>query len=121
MKAAEPAPTDRAGDTLIVPAGPAGPESSAALGGGHGGPWIFTAVVLLAAGGFCLWRKNYVTPTARRTGGLVVEETRALGNRQFLLVAACDGQRFLLGVAPGSIRLLSPLEGKEAADARAQK
>jgi len=32
-------------------------------------------------------------------------------------VASCDGRRFLLGVAPGGIQMLAPLEAKESAHA----
>ena len=39
----------------------------------------------------------------------LVEETRALGNRQYLVVASYEGKKFLLGVCPGQINLLSPL------------
>ena len=37
-------------------------------------------------------------------------ETRPLGNRQYLVVAAYDEKRYLLGVCPGRIELLAPLE-----------
>ena len=41
---------------------------------------------------------------------LVVAETRALGNRQYLVVAAYDDKRYLLGVCPGRIEMLAPLD-----------
>ena len=114
MSAAAGPADDRSGSTLIYPAGAAAPNVDEAPRGA-GGTWLFAAVVVLAAGGFIWWRKRSGPAAARRTAGLQIEETRALGNRQFLLVAACDGKRFLLGVAPGSIRLLAPLDGKEPA------
>ena len=105
-----------AGDTVIYPAGAA--TSSAATPATGGGTWVFVTLVFLATGAFYFWRKRHATPSGRRPAGLIVEETRALGNRQFLLVAACDGKRFLLGVAPGSIRMLAPLDEKEPNDSR---
>ncbi len=42
---------------------------------------------------------------------LTIAETRPLGNRQHLLVADYDGKKYLLGVCPGRIDLLTPLSG----------
>ena len=42
---------------------------------------------------------------------LAIAETRSLGNRQYLVVAAYDGRKFLLGVCPGRIEMLAPLDG----------
>jgi hypothetical protein len=33
------------------------------------------------------------------------------------VVAACDGRRFLLGVTPGRIELVAPLEERKSEDA----
>ncbi len=112
MSAAAPPADERTGSTLIYPAGAAAPSAEDSPRGA-GGTWLFAAAVVLAASGIFWWKNRGGLAGARRTAGLQIEETRALGNRQFLLIAACDGKRFLLGVAPGSIRLLAPLEGKE--------
>jgi flagellar protein FliO/FliZ len=48
---------------------------------------------------------------------IVVEETRSLGNRQYLVIAACDGRRFLLGVTPGRIELVASLDDRKPEDA----
>ena len=47
---------------------------------------------------------------------LAVEETRSLGNRQYLVVASYEGKKFLLGVCPGRINLLSALPQDEDDD-----
>ncbi len=115
-----PAPTpapvsaaERTGETVIYPSGtPGSARPEGATSGGGGGTWLFAALVCLGAAGWVYWKKRYTLVPTRKKGGLLVEETRALGNRQYLVVAACDGKRFLLGVAPGSIRLLSPLDAK---------
>lgn len=108
---------------IIYPAGlerpatdPAAPAPALLPGAG----WVFILLVAAGAAGFWAWRRYRPGhAAARRT--IQIEDTRALGNRQFLVVASCDGRRFLLGVAPGGIRLLSPLESDlpdDADDAR---
>jgi flagellar protein FliO/FliZ len=46
---------------------------------------------------------------------LAVEETRSLGNRQFLVVASYQDKKFLIGVCPGRIDLLSALNSSSPA------
>jgi flagellar protein FliO/FliZ len=108
-------PTDA--NQVIVPSVAA---TKAALPAGAGvgtGALTIVAVVLFAgAGAWLLWRG--------RTGGavnfnrvprqLAVEETRSLGNRQYLVVASYQDKKFLLGVCPGRIDMLSPLNESEA-------
>jgi flagellar protein FliO/FliZ len=43
----------------------------------------------------------------------VIEETRSLGNRQYLIVAAYEEKKLLLGVTPGRIKLLCDLPTDE--------
>jgi flagellar protein FliO/FliZ len=69
------------------------------------------------AGGWMLWRQRR-TPggiAGRDARKLVVAESRSLGNRQYLVVADYEGRKFLLGVCPGSIQLLSALDDDEPA------
>ncbi len=116
---AAPEPTaPRTGDTLLFPTGnaPAAPAvTPSANAGSVGGTWVFIGLTALAAGGFWWWRLRGRSPLGRR-GSISIEDTRPLGNRQFLVVASCDGRRFLLGVAPGGIQMLSPLDSKDDAD-----
>jgi flagellar protein FliO/FliZ len=66
--------------------------------------------VLGAAGGWMLWNRLRSRGPAGLGGRqLTVVETKSLGNRQFLVVAAYQDQKFLLGVCPGKIDLLSSL------------
>ena len=44
--------------------------------------------------------------------GITLCDTRSLGNRQFLVVAEYDQQKFLLGVSAGNIKLLSKLNSR---------
>lgn len=102
-----------AGDTLIFPAGDGARATGlpSARGGSGAGSWVFAGLVGAAGAGVWWWqRRRLRSPVGRGGARLAVEETRPLGNRQFLVVASCDGRRFLLGVAPGHINLLAPLD-----------
>ncbi|MFA6286555.1 MAG: flagellar biosynthetic protein FliO [Opitutaceae bacterium] len=117
MKAASAADTPRTGETLLYPAGSSSPSAAPARSssGPGGATWAFMAVAGLGAVSFWVWRRRGRASFLRQ-GSITIEDTRALGNRQFLVVASCDGRRFLLGVAAGGIQLLSPLDPKEDPD-----
>jgi flagellar protein FliO/FliZ len=67
---------------------------------------------LCAAGGVWLLKRGGLRGRLQGmdTRRLQIEETRPLGNRQFLAVAAYGDRRLLLAVCPGRIDLLCPLE-----------
>jgi flagellar protein FliO/FliZ len=72
---------------------------------------MVTAIALAATGAWILIQRRQSGPlSARGQRKLHVEETRPLGNRQYLVVAQYEGKKFLLGVTPGQIALLTPLE-----------
>ncbi len=100
---------------VIFPGGttPSAPGPSAASGGTFNTVTLFLAVLLAAAGAWVYWRNRNQPGTTRGSNALKVEETKALGNRQYLVVASYEGKRFLLGVCPGRIDLLSPLDQRE--------
>jgi flagellar protein FliO/FliZ len=105
------------GDLILNPTG----ASSASLDlptATTPGALLVVVALLLAAVGAWLWLrlKNPGAWGPRRvTPRLGIEETRSLGHKQFLVVATYREQRFLLGVCPGSIRLLAPLEQPQGA------
>jgi flagellar protein FliO/FliZ len=68
-------------------------------------------VLLAGAGGWMVWRNRRGVPVGRDLRALAIDETRSLGNRQFLVVASYEGKKFLIGVCPGRIDMLSPLDG----------
>jgi flagellar protein FliO/FliZ len=121
MNAAETdsSPTARSADTLLYPKND--PESAAhsASADGSGRSFLLVGAFLLALGGGWLVLRRRGLPLSRVVGAkrslLRVEETKSLGNRQYLVVAGCEGRRFLLGVTPGRIQLLSPLDDAEDA------
>ena len=76
----------------------------------------FLVLLALCAGGFYLLRRQGgFTPAGKGQRKLVVSESRALGNRQFLVVVEYESERVLLGVTPGKIDYLCPLPFKEQA------
>lgn len=106
-----PAVSRAADDNTIFTPGAARNETSAAGGGGYGSVSLVLGLILAGAGGWLLWRQRRGTVTGRELRSLAIDETRSLGNRQFLVVASYEGRRFLLGVCPGRIDMLTPLDG----------
>lgn len=89
-------------------------DAEAPATAGRNGASNFTliglALVAAGVGGWLLWRqKNSPTRLGAKGQKLAIAETRSLGNRQYLVVADYDGRKFLLGVCPGRIEMLTPL------------
>jgi flagellar protein FliO/FliZ len=96
---------------VIVPGGSAAVASAAATASsGFGAATTLGLVVLAGAGGWWLWRGRKLPFASREARKLAIEETRSLGSRQYLVVASYEGKKLLLGVCPGRIDLLTPLE-----------
>ncbi|MDQ5980977.1 MAG: flagellar protein FliO/FliZ [Verrucomicrobiota bacterium] len=102
-------------DEVIYPRGtaPAGAPAAPAADRTNTFLLLGTAAVAAAAG-WWLWQKRRTSGVPGRVSRLSVVESRSLGSRQYLVVADYDGRKFLLGVCPGSIEMLTPLDGKEA-------
>lgn len=102
-------------ETVIYPKGKTadGIGLSASQDIGYGSPVYLVFVVIIAAtGGWVLWRKKKggpFVPGGKGVSKLVLEETKSLGNRQYLVVAAYEGRKFLLGVTTDKIELLTHL------------
>ncbi len=100
-------------DTVIYPRSVAPAELPApARAASSNATLLFLALAAVAAGGWLLWRQRCSPQglTSREARKLAIAESRSLGNRQYLVVADYDGRKFLLGVCPGRIDLLSPLD-----------
>ena len=80
-----------------------------------GGYYMFIVLVLAAAGGWILWRRRSgeAVFSSRIEKKLQIEETRSLGNRQFLVVASYEGRKFLLGVTTERIQMLTELSRQQ--------
>ena len=102
---------DRSGETLLYPKssddGAIAPVGDASL---PNTGWVVVGLVLMGVGGWVWWQRRQLTNGGGARGLIGIEETRSLGNRQFLVVASCDGRRFLLGVSPGRISTLADLD-----------
>lgn len=115
MSAAEPTPSPalRSEQTIIYPKGsaPAEPRPDIANPSNGSSPWWAVSALLLAvAGGWVLFQKRRgLAPLGlgRNDRKLAVEESKNLGNRQYLVVASYEGRKFLLGVTPDRIQLIS--------------
>jgi len=118
--AAAVAVSARADDTkLIYPRSSAPAETNvvAPAPAGRGASLLLLGLGAAAAGGWLLWRQRRLGGglAGREARKLAVAETRSLGNRQYLVVADYDGRKFLIGVCPGRIDLLAPLDGPRSA------
>ncbi|HVU15732.1 MAG TPA: flagellar biosynthetic protein FliO [Candidatus Didemnitutus sp.] len=101
-------------EKMLYPRSPAPADSAAGpRSDGYGSSLLVFGVLAAGVGGWLLWRQRRLTGslTNRDARKLAVAESRSLGNRQYLVVADYDGKKFLLGVCPGRIDLLSPLDG----------
>jgi flagellar protein FliO/FliZ len=87
-----------------------------AAGSGAGILTVVGVLVLAGGGGWLLWRARAggLNQFSRMPRQLAVEETRSLGNRQYLVVASYQDKKFLIGVCPGRIDLLSALQASSA-------
>lgn len=93
------------------------PNASTALGQSVGnapsgvGPYtMLVAIVCAVVGGWLFWRNRRRADGHILKGKLSIAETRSLGNRQYLVVAAYGEKRYLIGVCVGRISLLAPLD-----------
>lgn len=81
--------------------------------------WLY-GLLFIGVGFFAykFWKRGALVRSNSRQSKLQVLEMRMLGNKQFLLVVAYDGQRMLLGVSPGIIQHICILgEGDHASSA----
>lgn len=66
------------------------------------------AVVLALVGGLA-WMLRRGMLVRRRSTGLGIESAISLGERRSLVVVSVEGRRLLLGLAPGSVSLVTEL------------
>ena len=110
---------ERPADGIIYPKGSPGSSTPTASSNssGNGGAVMVVALLLAAAGGWVLFQRRQGMPlVSRGPRKLQVEETRPLGNRQYLVVADYEGKKFLIGVTTGQIQMLAHLNGGAGED-----
>src|ERR1044071_8436364 len=89
---------------VIYPGGTPGAAAPAPKAGdGFGFATVLGVVVLAGVGGWMLWRGRKTNVGGKDGRLLAIDETRPLGNRQYLVVASYEGKKLLLGVCPGRI------------------
>lgn len=115
--AGEPSPASLGDDGVIYPRNSSGASPASPAGGTFSMWGVLGLVVALAGGGVYLLKRGHL---GARNGAalqqrLSIEETRPLGNKQYLAVAAYGDRKLLLSVCPGRIDLLCRLD--EAAGA----
>ncbi len=106
------APPDSSITPSPTPARPPAPDVDA-LGRTLGYLTLFAAIA-----GVTIYFVKFGLPLARKNAlaerKLQILETRPLGGRQYLLVVAYDDTRILLGVTPGKIDYICPLDSHSA-------
>ena len=102
----------RSADTVIYPQ-PI--EQSAARPEGSPSTGYIVFVVLCLGGGAWLWFRAKGNGRSLKNQGaeISIEETRPLGNRQYLVLTSCRGRSFLIGVSQGRIDLVSEVPPSE--------
>ena|SRR5450432_2073399 len=116
MKSSVPTGAPSSADTIIYPKGtPSNGSSTLLKPEDNGRSYILVVALILAAvGGWVMFQRRQGSPLLTRGNRkLQVEETRPLGNRQYLVVASYEDRKFLLGVTTGQIQLLSTLDGSK--------
>jgi len=115
-------PASKPADLIIYPKGSSEksePVRNESDRGSSRSAVMVVAIILAAAGGWVLVQRRRGAPlVSRGTRKLQLEETRPLGNRQYLVVANYDGRKFLLGVTTGQIQMLAQLEGAPVAETK---
>jgi len=112
--------TPRSPDMVIYPKPVAERATEPSVTGPSGSayanaPVLIFAILLAGAGAWVLWKKRGGDLRFGGTPGkkLLVEETKSLGNRQYLVVASYEGRKFLLGVTTDRIEMLTHLPDHE--------
>jgi len=105
----KPATATAPGDIIYPGASTARAEAAAGRSSSYGAVMV-VAVLLAGAGGWLFWRGRLSPTGAVPVRKLAIAETKSLGNRQYLVVASYEDKKYLLGVCPGRIDLLTPLD-----------
>lgn len=111
--AADPTPSPLTGDEVFYPRN--SPEARQHKVSDDSFPlWgMLGLVAVLGGAGFYILRRGQLRPrgaTGATQQHLAIEETRSLGNKQFLAVAAYGERKLLLSVCPGRVELLCRLD-----------
>lgn len=81
---------------------------------GYGATTLVGILILAGTGGWLFMKNRNIQLPGRTARRLVIDETKSLGSRQYLVVASYEGKKMLLGVCPGRIDLITPLDAPQA-------
>jgi flagellar protein FliO/FliZ len=111
LKAFAVAATSVAAEATYLGGATVAPATPVHVDSGMGSMTLVGALILAGLGGWLLLRGRKISFPGRSARKLEIDETRSLGSRQYLVVASYEGKKLLLGVCPGRIDLLTPLDG----------
>ena len=117
---AEPTPASLGNDAMIYPRNSPEARQQRASDGSFPVWGMLGVVAVLAGAGFYLIKRGHLGSRGNAVDvrqRLAIEETRALGNKQFLAVAAYGERKVLLSVCPGRIDFLCRLDDGPAPSA----
>jgi len=102
----------RSADTVIFPQ-PTEPNTARPAGSPSTAYIVFVALCL--GGGVWLWFRAKGKGRSLKNHGseISIDETRPLGNRQYLVLTSCRGRSFLIGVSQGRIDVVSEVPAAE--------
>ncbi len=107
---------EKAADAAVIYPHRPGARSEPVSRGGSGYVSVLGIALLLAGtGAWLFWRRRNPLGSVAPMRRLAIAETKSLGNRQYLVVASYEDKKYLLGVCPGRIDLLTPLDGAPGA------
>jgi flagellar protein FliO/FliZ len=86
------------------------PDAPVHASDGYGATTLVGVLLLGGTGAWLFLRGKKINLPGRNPRRLVIDETKSLGSRQYLVVASYEGKKLLLGVCPGRIDLLTPLD-----------
>ncbi|HUG11284.1 MAG TPA: flagellar biosynthetic protein FliO [Opitutaceae bacterium] len=112
-------PVVQAADTDVIHPRAASQTAAPAGEGAARSSWpLVAALGLCAAAGGVMWFRGRQSGAmgTRAAKKLSIAESRPLGNRQHLVVADYAGRKFLLGVCPGRIEMITALDNPEQDD-----
>jgi len=104
----------RSANTVIFPQ-PSEPSAARASSTPSSAYFVFALVCI--GGGAWLWfrAKGKGRGLSSVSTEISIDETRPLGNRQYLVLTSCRGRSFLVGVSQGRIDLISEVPSSETA------
>ena len=88
---------------------------------GSGYRMLIGSLIVLALLGVWAWLMKRGVLTKRSNGAVTIETAVPLGERRSLVIVAVEGRRFLIGLTPASVSLVTSLDSRPGGFDRAIK